>query len=104
MPSSLTITSRPFETKNAPQPEGSIQLFELENSHGNRVSLTNYGAILVHVEVPDRDGNRANVNLGYDELDDYLERHPYFGSTVGRFCNRIAKGKFEIDGESYELA
>lgn len=104
MPASLTLTSRPFETKNAAQPEDSILLFELRNSHGNRVSLTNYGAILVHVEIPDRDGNRANVNLGYDHLDGYLERHPYFGSTVGRFCNRIAKGKFAIDGQSYELA
>lgn len=81
-----------------------ISLFTMINSHGHRVQLTNYGAILVSVEVPDRDGQLANVNLGYSSLDGYLDRHPYFGSTVGRFCNRIAAGKFELEGQSYSLA
>lgn len=81
-----------------------VQLYSLVNSRGNEIKLTNYGAILVSVEVPDRDGNRANVNLGYSSIDGYLTRHPYFGSTVGRFCNRIAAGKFELDGQEYSLA
>lgn len=81
-----------------------IQLFELRNSHGNTIKLTNYGAIIVSVEVPDREGQLANVTLGYDNLDGYLERHPYFGSTVGRFCNRIANGQFELEGKTYRLA
>ncbi len=81
-----------------------VSLFEMVNSRGNRVTMTNYGAILVTVEVPDRHGNVANVNLGYDTLDKYLERHPYLGATVGRFCNRIAAGQFELEGKTYDLA
>jgi aldose 1-epimerase len=81
-----------------------VTLFELTNQHGNIVRLTNYGAILTSVEVPDRQGRRANINLGFDNLDEYLRGHPYFGSTVGRFCNRIAGGKFALDGKTYSLA
>lgn len=81
-----------------------VSLFKLVNSHGNEVRLTNFGAILVSVEVPDRNGQKANINLGYSSIDGYLTRHPYFGSTVGRFCNRIAEGKFELDGKSFNLA
>ena len=81
-----------------------ISLFTIRNQRGAFVQLTNYGAILVRLEVPDRDGNLANINLGYERLEGYLTRHPYFGSTVGRFCNRIAAGQFELDGKSYSLA
>ena len=80
-----------------------VSLFSLINSHGNRVALTDYGAIITSVEIPDRNGDRTNVNLGFPTLDGYLERHPFFGATVGRFCNRIAGGKFELDGRLYEL-
>lgn len=80
-----------------------VDLFALTNSHGNVIRLTNYGAIVVSVEVPDREGKRENINLGFDDLESYLERHPYFGSTVGRFCNRIAGGKFTLDGKTYSL-
>ena len=97
----MTISVEDFgQTKSGEN----VSLFCLTNSHGNVIKLTNYGAILVSVEVPDTDGKRANVNLGYTSLSGYLERHPYFGSTVGRFCNRIANGRFKIDGQSYELA
>ena len=86
-------------------PEGqSISLFTLTNRFGNSISVTDYGAILVSVNVPDRNGQLANVNLGYPTLDGYLARHPYFGSTVGRFCNRIAQGQFQLDGRTYTLA
>ncbi len=81
-----------------------ISLFTLTNSSGNSIAVTDYGAILVSVNVPDRSGQLANVNLGYATLDGYLARHPYFGSTVGRFCNRIATGKFNLDGKTYNLA
>jgi aldose 1-epimerase len=96
----MSIESRSFGSVEG----NDITLYELRNASGNCVKLTNYGAIIVSVEVPDRDGKVANVNLGYKELDGYKERHPYFGSTVGRFCNRIAGGKFELDGKSYSLA
>ncbi|MEZ6136129.1 MAG: aldose epimerase family protein [Pirellulaceae bacterium] len=80
-----------------------VQLFTLTNSHGNQVQLTNYGAIITSVEVPDRDGKRANINLSFPDLQGYLERHPFFGATVGRFCNRIALGRFSLDGKAYTL-
>jgi len=59
---------------------------------------------MVAMETPDRDGKIANITLGFDEIKGYEQRHPYFGSTVGRFCNRIAKGKFTVGGEEYTLA
>lgn len=86
-------------------PDGTpIRLFTLTNQSGARVQLSNYGAILVSIEVPDRDGHLANVTAGFSSLDGYLERHPYFGATVGRYCNRIAKGRFVLDGKEYSLA
>lgn len=98
---SMTTERTPFGTT----PDGTaIDLFTLTNSAGNVVTLTNYGAILVSVEVPDRAGNKANVNLGFDNLQGYLGGHPHFGSTIGRFANRIAQGKFSLDGQTYTLA
>ena len=81
-----------------------IDLYTCTNVNGLVVKLTNYGAIVVSVETPDRDGKLANITLGFDKLDGYLQRHPYFGATVGRYCNRIAKGKFTLDGQEYTLA
>ena len=68
------------------------------------IKLIDYGANVVSVEVPDRDGKFANVTLSFDKIDGYLQRHPYFGATVGRYCNRIAKGKFSLNGKEYSLA
>ena len=62
----------------------------------------NWGATLLDVNVPDRDGELANVNLSFDSLTPYLNGHPYFGSTVGRFCNRIGNASFNINGQRYE--
>lgn len=81
-----------------------VDLYTCTNANGLVLKMTNYGAIVVSLEVPDRDGNLANVNLGFPTLDGYLARHPYFGSTVGRYCNRIAKGNFTVDGKQYTLA
>ena len=85
-------------------PEGQdVTKYTLTNSHGNSVSVMTWGASLLDVNVPDRDGTRANVNLAFDTLEPYLDGHPYFGSTVGRFCNRIEEGKFTIDGKDYQV-
>lgn len=81
-----------------------VDLYTLKNRAGHSVRLTNYGAIIVSIDVPDRAGTLANVTAGFDSLAGYLDRHPYFGATVGRFCNRIAKGKFSLDGKEYSLA
>lgn len=98
---SMTVERTPFgKTSDG----SSVELFTLTNSSGNIVQLTNYGAILVSVQVPDRDGKLANVNLGFDNLKGYLDGHPYFGATVGRYANRIAKGRFHLAGKDYTLA
>ena len=81
-----------------------VDLYTCTNANGLVMKVTNYGAIVVGLETPDRDGKLANVTLGFDDLDGYLPRHPYFGATVGRYCNRIAKGKFTLDGKEYTLA
>jgi aldose 1-epimerase len=81
-----------------------VYLYTLSNNNGMTVKLTNYGGIVTSILCPDREGNMADVVLGFDDLQPYLDGHPYFGSIVGRYGNRIAKGKFSIDGEEYTLA
>ena len=81
-----------------------VNLFTCTNNGGSVMKMIDYGAIMVSLEVPDKDGKLANVTLGFDSVDGYVERHPYFGATVGRYCNRIAAGKFTLDGEEYTLA
>ena len=69
-----------------------------------QAAITNYGATLISLKVPDRQGKLADVVLGFDTLKGYLGEHPYFGATVGRYGNRIAQGKFTLDGKQYTLA
>ena len=86
-------------------PEGEkVDLYTLTNAHGMKATITNYGGILVSLEVPDRDGKLADVVLGYDKLEDYIKESPYFGCIAGRYANRIAKGKFSLEGKEYTLA
>jgi aldose 1-epimerase len=86
-------------------PDGQeVGLYTLANINGIRAKITNYGAILVSLEVPDRDGKPADITLGYDKIDGYLTRHPYFGSTVGRYANRIGGAKFKLKDVEYKLA
>lgn len=80
-----------------------ITRYTMVNSHGHRATVMNFGATLLEVEVPDRNGELANVNLVFDSLPSYIDDHPYFGSTVGRFCNRIGNARFNIDGTDYPL-
>lgn len=81
-----------------------VNLYTLANSNGLRARIINYGAILVSLEVPDRDGNLADIVLGYDSLDEYIKRGGLFGAVVGRYANRIGGAKFVLDGVTYELA
>ncbi len=86
-------------------PDGTqVDLFTLTNANGVELQMINFGAIVVSLKVPDRDGEMANVNLGFSSLDGYLGDHPYLGSTIGRYCNRIAAAKFTLDGKEYELS
>lgn len=80
-----------------------ITKYTLTNRHGSRVNVMEWGAAILEVEVPDRKGKRENVNLVFDSLDRYLGPHPGFGSTMGRFCNRIANARFPIDGTIHQV-
>ena len=81
-----------------------MELYTLSNRNGLRAKIMTYGAILTELHVPDRLGNFSDVVLGFDNLAAYLKGHPYFGATTGRYANRIAKGKFTLNGKEYTLA
>jgi aldose 1-epimerase len=79
-----------------------VKIFTFSNKNGMVAKVTEYGAILTSLEVPDKDGNVKDVTHGYDDLAGWLTNSSYFGATVGRYGNRIAGGKFELDGEVYD--
>jgi aldose 1-epimerase len=81
-----------------------VDLYVLTNSSGMVAKITNYGATLTELDTPDRDGKFDDVVLGFDTLAGYLRKEPYFGAIVGRVGNRIAKGRFTLDGKTYQLA
>lgn len=81
-----------------------VELYTLANSHGLTATIMNYGGIVTSLKVPDKNGQFTDVVLGYDNLDGYLKSSPYFGALIGRYGNRIAKGKFSLDGAEYTLA
>lgn len=87
-------------------PDGrKVDLFTLNNNNGVSVNLTTFGAAVVSIIVPDKSGEMGDVALGFDTLEGYLqEGNPFFGSTIGRFANRIARGKFSLNGKQYTLA
>jgi aldose 1-epimerase len=95
------ILVKPFgETKDG----AAVSLYTLRNNNGAEVGICNYGGLVIFLKVPDRGGRIADVVLGYDELPDYIKNSPYFGALIGRYGNRIAKGKFTLDGKEYTLA
>lgn len=81
-----------------------VELYTLTNANGLEAKITNYGGIVVSLLVPDRDGKPGDVVLGYETLEEYIENNPYFGTLVGRYGNRIARGKFTLEGIEYTLA
>jgi aldose 1-epimerase len=81
-----------------------VDLYTLANAKGMEVTITNYGATVVSLKVPDRSGRAADVVLGFDNIDGYMKDPPYFGAIVGRYGNRIAKGRFTLNGREYKLA
>ncbi len=81
-----------------------VDVITLTNARGLELRAITYGGIIVSLRTPDRHGNLADVVLGYDDLDGYLGDSPYFGAIVGRYGNRIANGRFALDGEAYQLA
>jgi aldose 1-epimerase len=80
-----------------------VDIYTLRNTNGVEARICNYGGILVSLKCPDRNGKMGDVVLGYDNLDGYLTNSPYFGAMIGRYGNRIAKGKFALDDVNYTL-
>src|SRR3954467_12738495 len=83
--------------------EGAVQRWTLTNGRGFLVRILTYGGIIQEVRVPDRHGRFANVVLGFDNLADYVAKSPYFGCITGRYANRIARGRFTLEGTTYTL-
>ena len=81
-----------------------VKLFTLTNRKGTVMKVTNYGLIITDIQAADRNGKLGHVVLGFDTLDEYLKGHPFFGAIAGRVANRIAKGRFTLDGKEYKLA
>jgi aldose 1-epimerase len=80
-----------------------VYMFTLTNKEGNVLKLTNFGAKINWIEVPDKNGNKDNITFGYDTFEGTIKGDKYFGAVVGRYANRIAKGKFTLDGVEYTL-
>jgi len=96
----LSIMKTPFGTVDNKE----VSLYTLTNENGITVKITNYGGIITQIRTPDRDGNPGDIVLGYYSLQEYLDNNPYFGAIAGRYANRIAHGKFTLDGKTYTLA
>lgn len=96
-----TITHRTFGTTRAGE---EVVEYTLTNPGGVSASILTWGGIIRTLTAPDRNGKLADIVLGFDSLEPYEERHPYFGTITGRFANRIARGRFSLDGETYTLA
>ncbi len=81
-----------------------VELYTLTNKNGMVAKAMTYGTILTELHAPDRDGKMADVVLGFDNFQQYAAGHPFFGAIAGRYANRIARGKFTLDGKEYTLA
>jgi len=85
-------------------PDGEpVELYTLRNANGMEVEIITYGGRITSLKAPDKDGNFENVVLGFDSIENYTTDNPYFGALIGRYGNRIAKGEFTLDGETYTL-
>ena len=98
---SMSIQKTDFGKTNDGQ---AVDLYTLTNGKGMVAKVMTYGAIVTELHAPDRQGNDGDVVLGFDNLKQYLDGHPFFGAIAGRYANRIAKGKFTLNGKDYELA
>ena len=96
----MQITKSLFETLQNGQ---EVFIYELQNDNEIRVKITNYGGIITHIFTPDKQGVAEDIVMGFDTLEEYLGGHPYFGAICGRVANRIAGGKFTLNGEEYKL-
>jgi aldose 1-epimerase len=96
-----SVERAPFGATAAGEP---VERFTLRNATGMEIDVITYGGIITSLRTPDRNGEMADIVLGFDTLDPYLAGTPYFGAIIGRYGNRIAGGRFEVDGVAYTLA
>ncbi len=98
--STVTISEEPYGM----MPDGKlVEQYTLRNKSGMEIKVITYGGIITSWTAPDKNGKYENINLGFDSLEQYIQRNPYFGALIGRYGNRIAKGKFELEGVMYKL-
>lgn len=98
--SMANIQPAPFGQVN----DQAVSLFTLENKNGMTAKISNYGGTVVSLMAPDRDGHFSDVVLGFDSIEDYTSKSPFFGCITGRYANRIANARFTLDGHPYTLA
>ncbi|WP_373738523.1 aldose epimerase family protein [Jeotgalibaca porci] len=91
----MKITERVFGKLN----DKDVMAITLENKSGASITATTFGATLLEWSAPDKNGNFANITIGLDNLDDYVNNRPFYGATIGRVAGRIADGKFELNGK-----
>ncbi|SDJ73043.1 aldose 1-epimerase [Nonomuraea maritima] len=106
VPQAQAAAAKPSITKKyfGTMPDGKkIDIYTLRNSRGMRVNILTYGGIIQSIDVPDKRGKFANVALGFNNLPDYVNKSLYFGAIIGRYANRIAKGRFSVAGKTYQL-
>src|SRR5690606_17536014 len=101
MKNPVTITKEPFGTTTD---NIAVDKYTLKNEQGMEISIITYGGIITSWTAPDKNGNYQDIALGYDSLGQYEKSSPFFGALIGRYGNRIAKGKFTLDGTEYKLA
>ncbi|WP_035823647.1 aldose epimerase family protein [Janthinobacterium sp. RA13] len=98
---SVSVTQAPFGILPDGQP---VSVFTLTNRQGMQVKVLDFGAIISEIHVPDRDGSFADVVLGFERIEPYLANGAFLGAVIGRYGNRIAEGRFSLDGKDYQLA
>lgn len=96
----MSVTKAPYGKADGRE----VFLYTLTNKNGLVAKITNYGGIMTELWLPDKKGKLADCVLGYDSVDEYIKNNPYFGALIGRYGNRIGKGKFNLDGKEYTLA
>ncbi len=101
--SCTTLTSNQKKTAPVLESQSKITTHILQNDYGVSVEILNLGGIIKSIKVPNKQGEFEDIVLGFDNANDYLNTHPYFGAIVGRYANRIANGSFSIDNTTYTL-
>jgi len=96
----LSITKEPYGDVNGQK----VDLYTMTNVNGYEMKVTTYGGIITMFKTPDKNDKYSDIVLGYNSVDGYVKINPYFGAIIGRYGNRIAKGKFSLDGQEYTLA